>query len=52
MGRANVSKKSFVYNVDMAFVIDATLSMDDLLDVAELVQVRQENEARAMEARA
>ena len=35
MGRANVSKKSFVYNVDMAFVIDATLSMDDLLDVVK-----------------
>ena len=31
---------------------DGTYTLDDLLDAAELLQVRQENEARAMEARA
>ena len=31
---------------------DGTYTLDDLLDVAELIQVRRENEARAMEARA
>ena len=31
---------------------DGTYTLDDLLDAAELIQVRRENDARAMEARA
>ena len=30
---------------------DGTYTLDDLLDAAELVQVRHENEARAMEVK-
>ena len=30
---------------------DGTYTLDDLLDIAELVQVRRENEFRAVEAR-
>jgi hypothetical protein len=31
---------------------DGTYTLDDLLDAAELVQTRHENETRALEARA
>ena len=31
---------------------DGTYTLDDLLDIAELAQMRRENEARAIEARA
>ena len=30
---------------------DGTYTLDDLLDIAELAEVRRENETRAMEAR-
>ena len=31
---------------------DGTYTLDDLLDIAELIRVRRENDARAMDARA
>ena len=31
---------------------DGTYTLDDLLDIAELIRVRNANQARAMEARA
>ena len=31
---------------------DGTYTLDDLLDITELIRVRRENEARAMDARA
>ena len=31
---------------------DGTYTLDDLLDITELIRVRRENENRAMEARA
>ena len=30
---------------------DGTYTMDDLLDIAEMISVRRENEARALEVR-